>query len=138
MLYTCITMYNHVYIHAYMYTSQHVCMTVPIEETKTTPSARARGPPHLRYLSLGAQAAVRPSPSTTPAVYRAARPTRGPGGGGVKSILCIDVFIMTHTCSSRAAIRISKINSTSVQRTHTVHVHCQQSCLWLKVGRAPN
>ena len=130
MLYTCITMYNHVYIHAYMYTSQHVCMTVPIEETKTTPSAR--GPPHLRYLSLGAQAAVSPSPSTTPAVYRAARPTRGPGG------LCIDVFIMIYTCSSRAAMRVSKINSTSVQRTHTVHVHCQQSCLWLKVGRAPN
>ena len=52
---------------------------VPIEETNTTPRPSARGPPHLRYLSLGAHAAVRLRPPTTPAVYRAARPTRGPG-----------------------------------------------------------
>lgn len=50
-----------------------------MEETNTTPSPRASGPPHLRYLSLGAQAAVRLRPPTTPAVYRAARPTSGPG-----------------------------------------------------------
>ena len=53
---------------------------IPIEDTTTIPRPRARGPPHLRYLSLGAQAAVRLSPPTTPAVYRAARPTSGPGG----------------------------------------------------------
>ena len=55
-------------------------MYIPMEATQTTPSPSARGPPHLRYLSLGAQAAVRLSPPTTPAVYRAARDTSGPAG----------------------------------------------------------
>ena len=71
-------------------------MYVPMEETNTTPSPRASGPPHLRYLSLGAQAAVRLSPPTTPAVYRAARPTSGPGEMGTcydysgRTVLCND------------------------------------------------
>lgn len=70
-------------LHAYMYIVHDTYMYVPMEETNTTPKPRASGPPHLRYLSLGAQAAVRLRPPTTPAVYMAARPTSGPGNTGL-------------------------------------------------------
>lgn len=50
----------------------------PIDATRTTPSPKARGPPMLRYFSLGAHAAVRVRPPTTPAVYTAARAAKGP------------------------------------------------------------
>ena len=51
---------------------------LPKEAIRTTPRPIASGPPMLRYFSLGAQAAVRVNPPTTPAVYTAARATNGP------------------------------------------------------------
>ena len=51
-----------------------------MEATTTTPSPIERGPLIYRYFSLGAQAAVRLSPPTIPAVYMAALATSGPTG----------------------------------------------------------
>ena len=45
---------------------------------KTTPRPMASGPPQVRNLSLGAQAATVDSPPTMPAVYQAARVRIGP------------------------------------------------------------
>jgi hypothetical protein len=44
----------------------------------TTPRPMASGPPQLRNLSLGAQAATVDRPPTMPAVYQAARVRIGP------------------------------------------------------------
>jgi hypothetical protein len=45
---------------------------------KTTPRPMANGPPQVRNLSLGAQAATVERPPTMPAVYQAARVRMGP------------------------------------------------------------
>ena len=51
---------------------------VPRLAQKTTPRPMASGPPQVRNLSLGAQAATVDSPPTMPAVYQAARVRIGP------------------------------------------------------------
>ena len=49
-----------------------------MEATKTTPSPKESGPLQRRNFSLGALAAVKVSPPTTPAVNTAARAASGP------------------------------------------------------------
>merc|ERR1712012_57139 len=49
-----------------------------ILDAKTTPNPIARGPPMYRNLSLGAVRATVDNPPTIPAVYHAARVSKGP------------------------------------------------------------
>lgn len=49
-----------------------------MEATQIPPRARDRGPPHVKNFSSGAQAAVKDSAATVPAVYAAALNTSGP------------------------------------------------------------
>merc|ERR1719167_1236062 len=49
----------------------------------------AKGPPHVRNLSLGAQAATVDSPPTIPAVYQAARITMFIAAGDLKTAAAV-------------------------------------------------
>lgn len=61
-----------------MWLDIYLGILLPIDATNIPPNPMARGPPHARNLSLGAQAAVKDKEATTPAVQAAARTTRGP------------------------------------------------------------
>jgi hypothetical protein len=73
----------------------------------TTPRPMASGPPQLRNLSLGAQAATVDRPPTMPAVYHAARVRIGP-----PQIVVTFHIMYRYNSEKRSSLNIRKVKGT--------------------------